>query len=213
MTTLEATPTPVRTLDPLRAAVRYIDAHQERWNQAAWGIVDISSEARAALPQGVNLSLADLPIGVAGGTPADLSEPQACGTAYCVAGFVCHQAGWDEIWDLGTDGELRMWGVARPDGVGSYGLSPGSAAVDILGLKSNHEANQILSRMFESDNNRADIQAYAEDLGELVGDLWDVPVPDWAADQTPGSHNLYNDVSCDCGCDDDDDGYYEDEED
>lgn len=151
---------------PLKTAIRYIDAHPERWNQNRWGI--------------------------------KIEEDQACGTAFCVAGFIIHQApGWEEIWRVVADGDLLMDRAVGPDG---RPKNPDVAAREILGLYSTPEralseredaACLLLGAMFDGGNSRTDIQLYAVDLARELGQVWDVPLPGWANPEDTRAYRTY----------------------
>lgn len=126
-----------------------------------------------------------------------LPEDQACGTAFCVAGHIIHQApGWGEVWFTTCFGEHLLDRAISPTG---EDLWPDVAAERILGLSRGwlsasdpeRTAHQLLSMMFDATNSRADIQLYAQDLARELGETWDVPLPGWADPEDVSRYRQY----------------------
>jgi hypothetical protein len=145
------------TIAPLELAVKTIDADPASWMQDAWGL------------------------------------RTACGTTFCVAGHIIHQSGVQEMWQHLIDtppGTTNLIG-ARISGVDVPMVE--QAARLILGLPDDplsvdtgadydlySELVDVLNALFQAENDRSDVQHFAELFGQLIGQPFTVPLPEWA---------------------------------
>ena len=95
-------------------------------------------------------------------------EPAECGTSFCIAGFICNDAGDTFLREEGSGVDF----VARSDD-GKIEHIP-LRAMDLLGISDDERAVEICDFMFDEENNLAGVRACMIELVEHYGYDWEM---------------------------------------
>ncbi len=155
-------------LEPLRQAVRAIDANPQRWQQSLWGTrATLTAECNTAFCVAGNIAAQQAQVPLAWWNNRDANVYNLLGVLKADRAF--------------TAGEL-WYGALVQEGDGSY-IEIQDFAIDQI-VKGDEHSDRVacsaLAHMFDGGNDRLEVQEYAEDIARLAGEDWGVPLPDWA---------------------------------